>query len=195
MKKVLIMATANPNKIKEISHILADSDFNIKSMKGCGYEEDIEETGATLEENALIKARAVHQALENDIFSEDTGLEVDALDGLPGVKTARFAGEERDALKNMNLLLDKMKGVEKRGAQFRTSIALIMDGKEYLFEGKVRGHIAYDLKGEGGFGYDPIFIPDGYAKTFAELDSTVKNSISHRKRAIEELVLFLKKNS
>jgi XTP/dITP diphosphohydrolase len=188
------MATANPNKIKEINEILENTDFNVISMLETGYEEEIEETGLTLEENALIKARVLHQELGEDVFSEDTGLEVDALNGLPGVKTARFAGEDKDPRKNMSLLLEKLKGIDDRSAQFRTCIALILGNKEYLFEGKVRGSISNELQGEGGFGYDPIFIPEGFDRTFGQLSSKIKNEISHRKRAMDQLVEFLEKN-
>ncbi len=190
----LIFASQNENKIKEINQMLT-SEIHVVGMREKGIQEDIVEDGISLEENALIKARYIYEKLGGNVFSEDTGLEVDHLNGEPGVHTARYAGEERDATKNMNLLLSNLSGSENRSARFRTVMALIYDGKECLFEGKVEGKISLEMSGNKGFGYDPIFIPDGYEETFADLDQEVKNKVSHRKRALEKLINFLTKKN
>ena len=190
-KEQLIFATGNPHKVRETGAILADF-MTVVSMRDIGATEDIPETAPTLEGCALQKARYLAENYEVNCFSEDTGLEVDALDGAPGVITARYAGPEKDATANMQLLLKNLAGKENRGAQFRTVIALILQGEEHLFEGIVRGRIAYQKTGDGGFGYDPVFIPEGYEQTFAELPTSVKNGISHRSRALAKLVNFLK---
>ncbi len=191
--KQLVFATGNVNKIKEVKEIL-DGQYEIIPMKDIGCDEDIPETSPTLEGNALQKARYLKTNYAVDCFSEDTGLEIDALDGEPGVYTARYAGLPRNNDNNINLVLEKLQNVSNRKARFRTAIALIIDDKEYLFEGIVNGKIA-TTKSSGlkGFGYDPIFIPDGYDHTFAELPSKVKQSISHRARAIAKLIDFLEK--
>lgn len=191
MKKTLFFATGNPNKVREVNDILG-ADFSIKSMKDLGHEEDIPETSPTLEGNALQKARFVREKFGVDCFSEDTGLEVDALDGAPGVYSARFAGPEKDSGANIDLLLKRLKGATDRKARFRTVIALLSDGEEHLFEGTVEGRIAQQRQGSGGFGYDPVFIPDGFRRSFAEMSLEEKNGISHRGRAIRKLVDFLK---
>lgn len=190
MKNKLIFATGNPNKVRETGQILKDF-MEVISMKDIGATEDIPETMPTLEGCALQKARYLAKNYKVDCFSEDTGLEVDALDGAPGVITARYAGEAKDATANMALLLKNLEDKVDRGAQFRTIIALILDGEEYLFEGIVRGKIASKRTGTGGFGYDPVFIPEGHEATFANLPAEVKHGISHRSRALAKLVAFL----
>ena len=190
MKNKLIFATGNPNKVKETGEILKDY-MQVISMKDIGATEDIPETMPTLEGCALQKARYLAKNYQVNCFSEDTGLEVDALDGAPGVITARYAGGDKNADANMALLLKNLGNNPNRSAQFRTIIALILDGEEHLFEGIVRGTIAHQKMGNGGFGYDPIFIPEGHASTFANLPLEVKHGISHRSRALAKLVAFL----
>ena len=189
--ETIVLATGNPHKVKEIREVLADQ-FIIKGLKEIGCTTDLPETSPTLEGNALQKARYVYQHYQVNCFAEDTGLEIEALGGEPGVYTARYAGPKRDPDDNMNLVLQKLLGVKARDARFRTVVALILDGKEYTFEGIVNGTIALQKQGVGGFGYDPIFIPNDYEQTFAELPSTEKNKISHRGRAIRKLIDFLK---
>lgn len=187
----IVFATNNPHKIKEVNEVLGNA-FKIKSLKEIGCNEELPETQPTLEGNALQKARYVLENYGADCFSEDTGLEIEALEGEPGVITARYAGAERDPDANMNLVLQKLAGKDNRKAQFRTVIALLINGKEHLFEGIVEGQIAHKKLGAGGFGYDPIFIPDGYDQTFAELSLEIKNGISHRARATRKLIDFLR---
>lgn len=189
--KELLFGTGNPNKVSEIQLMLPDS-IRIVSMRDKGLNNELPETRDTIEGNAVQKVEALHQLNPMNGFSEDTGLEVFALDGAPGVHTARYAGEEKDPIKNMSLLLDKLKGKNDRSAQFRTVIALIWEEKLYTFEGIVKGSISDEIKGTGGFGYDPIFIPDGYQKTFAQLPLEVKKQISHRSRAVNKMLRFLK---
>jgi XTP/dITP diphosphohydrolase len=191
MKKQLIFATANPHKLEEVGKVIDHSKFELVNLKDVGITEDIEETGDTLEANALIKARYVVERTKSNVFSEDTGLEVDSLGGDPGVITARYAGTQKDAHDNMDLLIKNLEGKEDRSAQFRAVIALIIDGQEVLFEGIVRGSIAKEKSGVEGFGYDPIFIPEGYDKTFAELPDEIKLGMSHRTRAVNKMVKFL----
>ena len=191
MKKQLIFATANTHKLEEVGKVIDHSKFELVNLKDVGITEDIEETGDTLEANALIKARYVVEKTKSNVFSEDTGLEVDALGGDPGVITARYAGPQKDAHDNMDLLIKNLVGKEDRSAQFRAIIALIIDGQEVLFEGIVRGSIAKEKSGVDGFGYDPIFIPEGYDKTFAELPDEIKLGMSHRTRAVNKMVEFL----
>lgn len=167
--------------------------FQIESMRSLGINEDIPEDQQTLEGNALQKARFLYDRTGESCFADDTGLEVDALNGAPGVYSARYAGEAKNSLDNMALLLKNMSGIQNRKARFRTVIALILDGKEYLFEGVVKGTIAEEPRGTAGFGYDPLFVPDGYSTTFAEMDSEAKNAVSHRGRAVEKLAAFLLK--
>ena len=186
----IVFATNNPNKIREVKALLGQQ-YEFLSLTDVGCEEEIPETSPTIPGNALQKARYLHENYQKDCFSEDTGLEIDALDGAPGVITARYAGPERDAQANMNKLLKELEGKENRGAQFRTVIALIIDGQEHLFEGIVRGQIAHKQQGEGGFGYDPVFIPEGHEITFAEMSAAEKNAISHRGRAVAKLQAFL----
>lgn len=188
----LYFATNNIHKLKEVQEVVGDS-FQIESMRSLGINEDIPEDQQTLEGNALQKARFLYDRTGESCFADDTGLEVDALNGAPGVYSARYAGEAKNSLDNMALLLKNMSGIQNRKARFRTVIALILDGKEYLFEGIVNGTIAEEPRGTAGFGYDPLFVPDGYSTTFAEMDSEAKNAISHRGRAVEKLAAFLLK--
>ncbi|MDX1912223.1 MAG: non-canonical purine NTP diphosphatase, partial [Saprospiraceae bacterium] len=183
-------ATNNAHKAREISQILGP-EFEILTLKEIGCEEDIEETETTLEGNALLKARYVKEKYGYDCFSEDTGLEVAALHGAPGVHTARYAGESRDAEANMALLLQNLTTADHRNARFRTVIALIYGEQEILLEGICEGQIAHAKQGTGGFGYDPVFIPEGYDLTFAELGDDIKNRISHRARATEKFKVWL----
>ncbi len=188
----LYFATNNIHKLKEVQEVVGDS-FQIESMRSLGINEDIPEDQQTLEGNALQKARFLYDRTGESCFADDTGLEVDALNGAPGVYSARYAGEAKNSLDNMAQLLKNMSGIQNRKARFRTVIALILDGKEYLFEGIVNGTIAEEPRGTAGFGYDPLFVPDGYSTTFAEMDSEAKNAISHRGRAVEKLAAFLLK--
>jgi len=189
----LIFATSNQNKVKEVSQILAYDWLNIKSLKDIDFSKEIEETGLTLEENAVIKTKAINELYDSNVFAEDTGLEVYALDMAPGVYTARYAGAQKNADDNMNKLMSELKERENRGARFRTALSLFWDGEYHLFEGIVEGKISHHKKGQGGFGYDPVFVPDGFDKTFAELPSEVKNEISHRAKAVALLKAFLEK--
>ncbi len=192
----IVFATNNKNKLAEIREMLADSGIEVLSLADIGCHEDIPETGKTLEDNALQKARYVHDKYKISCFADDTGLEVDALGGAPGVYSARYAGGEgHDSEANMAKLLVGLDGKSDRRARFRTVVALIIDeeeGREELFEGIVTGEITREKRGGGGFGYDPVFRPDGYDKTFAELGHEVKNRISHRARAVAKLVEYLK---
>ena len=181
----LVFATNNPHKAREVEQILGGA-YQIKTLKDIGCHEEIEETEPTLEGNALLKARYVKEKYGYDCFSEDTGLEVDALDGAPGVHTARYAGESRNPDANIELLLKNLEGKATRTARFRTIIALLYDGTEILLEGICEGEIATQKQGVGGFGYDPVFMPKGYNETFAELGDEVKNRISHRALATEQ---------
>ena len=189
MKKI-VFATSNPNKIREVNEMIGDK-YQFVGLKDIGCTEDVPETQETIKGNALQKARYVKEHYGVDCFSEDTGLEIDALDGAPGVITARYAGEQRNADDNMAKAIAELEGKNDRGAQFRTVISLILEGEEHLFEGIARGTIRTEKSGDGGFGYDPIFQPDGYAITFAEMDATTKNKISHRGQAVRKLVAFL----
>lgn len=186
----IVFATNNPNKIKEIRDILGDS-FKLLSLHDLKIYEDIPEYEPTLEGNAMHKARVVNRMLNMDVFADDTGLEIEALNGLPGVHSARFAGENKDSGANIEKALSMMGECENRNARFRTVIALILDGKEYLFEGIVNGRIIAEKRGNEGFGYDPVFIPEGMTRTFAEMSLDEKNRISHRARAFEKLKEFL----
>ena len=190
MKK-LVFATNNPHKLEEIRAILG-SKLEILSLADIGCDADIPETAETLEGNALIKAHYVYDNYKLDCFADDTGLEVDALHGLPGVHTARYAYPDRhDPEANMIKLLEALRENNDRNARFRTVIALIEKGKEHLFEGVVEGVIAREKSGTQGFGYDPVFIPEGNSKTFAELGEDIKNTISHRARAVKKLAEYL----
>ena len=184
----LIFATNNAHKLQEVSALLPTE---ILSLNDINCHDDIPETADTLEGNALLKARYVYEKFGFDCFADDTGLEVEALDNAPGVYSARYAGEQKNAEDNMNKLLLELQKKSNRKARFRTVIALILDGKEYLFEGEVKGTIEKEKRGNEGFGYDPIFTPDGYDKTFAELSIETKNTISHRGLAVAKLIDFL----
>lgn len=187
----IVFATNNNHKLTEIREILG-SKFEVVSLKDIGCHEDIPETGITLEQNAMQKAEYVNSRYALDCFADDTGLEVEALHGAPGVHSARFAeGTDHDSEANMRKLLSLLQGEENRRAQFRTVIALIIGGRRYEFEGIVRGTIATEKHGTEGFGYDPIFTPEGYTETFGELGESVKNQISHRARATRKLADFL----
>lgn len=192
MKRKLVFATNNAHKLDEISSILGDK-VELLSLKDINCYVDIPETADTLEDNAMLKATYIYENYGLDCFADDTGLEVEALDGAPGVFSARYAGGEgHNAEANMQKLLQNMQGVPNRKAQFRTAICLIMDGKKHLFEGIVKGEIIKEKRGGSGFGYDPIFVPEGYNKTFAEMGNDIKNKISHRALAVEKLCRFLK---
>ena len=186
----LIFATNNAHKLREVSQVVGDR-FTLLTPRECGIDEDIPEEQPTLEGNALQKARYIYARTGMDCFADDTGLEVDALGGEPGVRSARYATDGHDDEANKRLLLERMQGVEARGAQFRTAIALIIGGKEYLFEGIVRGNIALEEQGDGGFGYDPLFVAEGCEQSFAEIPAEEKNAISHRGRAVRKLAEFL----
>lgn len=191
MKIKLVFATNNPHKLEEISAILKEK-VELYSLKDISCTADIPETADTLEGNALLKARYIYHQFGMNCFADDTGLEVESLDKEPGVYSARYAGDEKDPEANMHKLLENLAGKKNRKACFRTVIALILDGKEYLFEGKIEGHITHEKHGKSGFGYDPVFQPDGYEQTFAELGNEIKNQISHRALAINKLYEFLK---
>lgn len=190
MIRKIIFATNNAHKLSEVQALLGDR-FRLVTLAECGITEEIPEDAPTLEGNALQKARYVHERTGEDCFADDTGLEVDALDGAPGVHSARYATDGHDFAANNRLLLSNLAEKTERSAHFRTVIALILDGREYLFEGRVEGRIAESEAGCGGFGYDPLFVPDGFDRTFAEMTVDEKNAISHRGRAVGRLVEFL----
>lgn len=193
----LIFATNNQHKLLEIRHIFEKQGLDhiqLLGLKEIGFTGEIEEPGDTLEENALIKARFIHSKYGKNCFADDTGLEVDALDGQPGVYSARYAGEGCSYQDNVVKLLDSLNGIADRSARFRSVIALIINEKEYLFEGIVTGSILMAAKGTNGFGYDPVFMPDGFQLTYAEMPADIKNSISHRYLALEKMIRFLKEN-
>jgi len=190
-EKELIFATHNDHKAQEVREILSQDWLHIKTLKEISFNEEIEETGMTLEENASIKSWAIHKAIGGNVFSDDSGLEVMSLGMAPGVHTARYAGEGRDSLQNMKKLLTELKPGLDRSARFRAVVSLIWEGKEYQYEGYVNGTISLQMSGTEGFGYDPVFIPYGYDKTFSELPSTIKNSISHRYRSVFQMRRFL----
>ena len=192
MKK-LIFATHNTNKLAEIKSAI--NSFEVVGLKEMGIQEDIAETGTTLEKNALIKSQYIYQKTGLSCFADDTGLEVDALGGRPGVYSARYAGEQATAEDNMQKLFFEMEGQKNRRARFRTVISLILNAKEYSFEGQVEGEILHHKPGDDGFGYDPIFNPAGYDQSFAEMTMEQKNKISHRGLAIKKLLHFLSHRS
>ena len=186
----LIFATNNQNKVDEIQSAIGNQ-IEVISLNEAGIDIDIPEPHETLEENASEKSRTIFSITGINCFSEDTGLEVDALNGEPGVKSARYAGEEKNFVKNIEKLLKNLEGKSDRKARFRTVISLILDGKEWLFEGVSEGEIIQDQRGHNGFGYDPVFMPSGSTRTFAEMDLEEKNKFSHRRKAADALVLFL----
>lgn len=187
--KTLVFATNNQHKLDEVQAMIGNN-FKLKSLKDIGCEADIPETGVTFEENASQKSRFIFENYGVDCFSDDSGLEVDALNGEPGVYSARYSGS-RDTETNMQLVLDKLGNNQTRTARFRCVISLILNGNEHLFEGSVEGTIANKRSGTSGFGYDPIFIPNGYEQTFSEMSGDEKNKISHRGKAMAKLVQFL----
>jgi len=186
----LVFATNNAHKITEISDLL-DNNFKILALAEVNIMEDIPEDAETLAENALFKARFVHDRTGLNVFADDTGLEVDALGGAPGVYSARYAGEKKSFDDNIDKLLGELKEIENRSARFRTVIALILNGREYLFEGMVEGEIIRERHGTGGFGYDQVFKALGNSRTFAEIPLSEKNKISHRAQAMRKLIAFL----
>lgn len=187
----LVFATNNENKIREIRSVLGNS-FSIETLQEAGIDIDIPEPHNTLEANATEKSDTIYTITGKDCFSEDTGLEILALNGAPGVLSARYAGEQKSADDNIAKVLKEMEGKEDRRASFRTVISLIMDNEEFLFEGICPGTILHERRGSKGFGYDPIFVPDGATQTFAEMDLETKNQYSHRAKAFHKLVAFLK---
>jgi len=186
----IVFATQNRKKLEEIKAMLPDS-IELNGLDHLGFHEDIPETHDTLEENALQKARYIYDKFGVNCFADDTGLEVDALNGRPGVHSARYAGEDKDSNANMDKLLDELKNSDNRRAQFRTVIALIIDGDELLFNGIAEGEIIDEKRGKEGFGYDPIFVPRGYKETFAQMPLQEKNRISHRYKATKMLAEYL----
>lgn len=186
----IIFATNNAHKLSEVQAVLGDS-FELVTPRMCGVEEDIPETAATLEGNASQKSHYLYEKAGLDCFADDTGLEVEALGGEPGVHSARYATDGHDFAANNRLLLKNLEGKENRRARFRTVISLIEGGEEHLFEGIVEGHIIDHESGEEGFGYDPLFVPDGFDRTFAEMTAEEKNAVSHRGRAVRKLVAYL----
>ena len=193
-KPQLIFATNNAHKVEEIQAAIGRQ-LEVISLRQAGIDIDIPEPHPTLEANATEKSRTIHRLTGGDCFSEDTGLEVDALEGEPGVKSARYAGEDRSFSNNIEKLLSRLRGRTDRKARFRTVISLIMDGEEHLFEGVCEGHILTAPAGQQGFGYDPVFAPEGDARSFAEMSMEEKNHCSHRRRAADKLVAFLKARS
>ena len=186
----LIFATNNVHKVSEIQSLLS-KDINVITLQQAGINIDIPEPYDTLQENANTKAKTIFEITKQNCFSEDTGLEIDALNGAPGVHSARYASEDRNFNANIEKVLTNLKNIENRTAQFRTVICLIWEQKEYYFEGVCRGHIAEQNSGTAGFGYDPIFIPEGATKSFATMTMDEKNSYSHRQKAVTQLFSFL----
>lgn len=189
--KTLLFATNNKHKLREIDEILGD-EFKVLSLGDAGLDVEIPETMETLEGNAMQKAWFIFEKTGMNCFADDTGLEIDALEGRPGVYSARYAGEGCSFEDNIQKVLKELDGIDNRKACFRTVICLILDGKEHLFEGKIEGKIIKERKGEEGFGYDPVFIPQGHHQTFAEMPSYLKNGISHRGRAVSKMLKYLK---
>lgn len=190
--KTLVFATYNDNKLIEVQILLETGKYKLQSLGDLNITEDIPETKDTICENAIQKAEYLYGKYKMDCFADDTGLCIDALDGKPGVFSARYAGPKKDSLDNMKKVLDEMEGAKNRSAQFKTVIALFIDGNRYIFKGICQGTITNKPIGKDGFGYDPIFIPKGYSNTFAEMTIEEKNRISHRAKAVEQLVAFLK---
>lgn len=194
LPKEIVFATNNAHKLQEVREIVG-SDCRVLSLAEIGCHDDIPETADTIEGNALLKARWVKERYGYDCFADDTGLEVDALGGAPGVRSARYAAQEggadHDSQANMRLLLRQMEGNTDRRARFRTVMALILDGQEHLYEGKVEGTITEGPRGNDGFGYDPVFLPQGESRTFAEMSAGEKNSLSHRRRALDAMLAAL----
>ena len=187
----LIFATHNKNKAKEVKSLMP-SFIELLSLDDINFHDEIDETASTLEGNALLKAKTIFEKTGINCFADDSGLLVNALNGAPGVYSARYAGEQKNDQDNMQKLLHELNDKPNRNAHFKTVMALIIDGNEFLFEGKIEGKIITEKLGSNGFGYDPIFVPDGYNETFAQLDSETKNKISHRARALQKMLEFLK---
>jgi XTP/dITP diphosphohydrolase len=190
MKKKLCFATNNPHKLQEIQAILGDS-FELLSLKDINCTEELPETGSTIEANSLEKAQYVYDHYEVDCFADDSGLEVDALNGEPGVDSAHYAGPQRSHADNINLLLQNLGNQTNRNARFKTVITLVQNGEVHQFEGTIDGKILTSKKGTEGFGYDPVFMPEGFDRTFAEMSLDEKGQISHRARAFQKLITFL----
>ncbi|MFN8257480.1 MAG: non-canonical purine NTP diphosphatase [Bacteroidales bacterium] len=186
----LVFATNNEHKLREISQILGNR-FKVLSLSDINCVEDIPEHSPTIEENSMDKAEYVYKRYQKNCFADDTGLEIEALEGRPGVISARYAGEEKNMDKNIEKVLNELNGIDNRRARFKTVISLIINGKKFQFEGVVNGTILTEKKGKGGFGYDPVFRPEGYTKTFAEMNPEEKNKISHRGIAVDKLTEFL----
>ncbi|GGW40638.1 non-canonical purine NTP diphosphatase [Arenibacter certesii] len=189
----LVFATNNRNKLQEVQKLFPP-EITLLSLEDIGCHEEIEETESTLEGNAILKANFITKNYGYSCFADDTGLLVDALDGAPGVHSARYAGDQKNTEDNINKLLTNLEGESNRSAHFKTVIALNYNNEQFLFQGIVTGYLATERKGAKGFGYDPIFIPDGYDKTFAELSLDIKNQISHRAKATQQLLAFFKTN-
>jgi len=187
----ICFATNNKKKLEEVRSALKGRDIQLQSLEEIGCTEELPETGETLEANALQKAQYVSKNYNINCFADDTGLEVEALNGAPGVYSGRFSGEPRSDTRNVDLLLEKLQGTINRKARFRTVFALLLNGEQHLFEGIAEGAITEGRSGEGGFGYDPVFVPKGFQQTFAELSMDEKNEISHRGKAVRKLILFL----
>lgn len=190
-KRVLIFASGNANKVKELRQMLGEN-FEIISLKDLGIFEDIPETGITFHDNALLKARYLQEKYGFDCIAEDSGLEIDALSGEPGIYSARYAGDEKNHGANIQKVLEKLKPFSNRKARFRSVIVVLVKGEPHFFEGVIEGEISHSPKGEKGFGYDPIFVPEGYEISFAEMDDIEKNTVSHRGIAVRKMVGFLK---
>ena len=186
----LIFATHNKHKLKEVRSLIPNS-IDLLSLDDINLLEEIEETATTIEGNALLKAQTIYKQTGINCFADDSGLLVDILNGEPGVYSARYAGEHKNDSDNLEKLLKELSGKENRNAHFKTAMALVIDGKEYLFEGTIHGTITTQRSGVNGFGYDPIFLPNGYNETFAEMSSDIKNVISHRANAMKKLVEFI----
>lgn len=187
----LVFATHNPNKLKEIQALIPDT-IQLKSLTDIGCTEDIIEDAPTIKGNALLKAHYVKNKYNLDCFADDTGLEVEILNGAPGIYSARYAGEQKNAEDNTTKLLKALANEQNRKARFKTVIALVIDDKEYTFEGICNGTITQDKIGDSGFGYDPIFKPESYEETFAQMQLSLKNEIGHRGKAVQKLIAFLK---
>ncbi|MDL2227642.1 non-canonical purine NTP diphosphatase [Odoribacter sp. OttesenSCG-928-L07] len=190
----IVFATNNKHKLEEAQAKLKGTEIEIISLEELGFNEEIEETAETIDGNAIIKAEYIFDKFNVNVFADDTGLEVESLNGAPGVYSSRYAGEHVTYEDNVNKLLKEMRGKENRNARFLTAICLILNGEKHIFHGIVNGKIIDVPQGIGGFGYDPVFVPDGYTETFAELPLEIKNKISHRGKALEELRSFLIKN-
>jgi XTP/dITP diphosphohydrolase len=186
----LIFATHNSNKAFEIQKLLP-KDFQVLSLDDIDFQEEIPENEPTIEANSAFKAQFIFNKFNLNCFADDTGLEIEALNGKPGVHSARYAGEERNSDANMNRVLDELSGIENRNARFKTVITLIINGDQHIFEGIVNGQIISEKRGTNGFGYDPIFIPENETRTFAEMNLSEKNKYSHRARALEKMIAFL----